>query len=98
LISHLQEYSLQKAQREILTSLTLPYLKYIVEKSIMPEVVYSVMDNNVLTQDLLKECEQRVLKEIFKIFVKSATSSKIKHLFVTRAQGIYKGEDLSICL
>lgn len=87
------------AQKEILSSLTLPFLKYIVEKKTLTNLVYSMFDNNVLITDLLKDVDQRILKEIFKVYIKSAgLSTKIKHLFVSRASGIYKGDDLAVCM
>jgi hypothetical protein len=97
LISHLQENAAKTAQKEVLSSLTLPFLKYIVDKKILPQLVYSIFDHSVLVQDILSLVEQRTLKEIFKLFLKAA-NTKLKHLFIIRATAIYKGEDLAQCL
>jgi hypothetical protein len=83
----LQECSARTAQKEILTSVTLPFLRYLVEKKLLAKLVYSMFDNNLLQVDLLKDTsshatESRILKDIFKLYLKAAlyVGPKFKHL------------------
>jgi hypothetical protein len=61
-------------------------------------LVYKTFETSVLTAEVLKDAESKHLKEVFKIYIKSHPTTKLRLLFIQQAQNVFKSEDLALCL
>jgi hypothetical protein len=90
--------SSQSNEKEIVASLTLPFVKFLVEtvESEMGEIVYKAFDQTLLSGIV----EQKHLREVFFIYTKACLrkQTQLKNLFIEKAPAVFKSDVLATCL